>query len=132
VIAHHPHTMTIRLSGFCRTSRTLPLPGYAARGTRSILCGPHIGGTPTAPHKGRNCTGANIQWSRHRIRRWCIPFYSTDVKVTGENLSQDISQIMVADPQTFADMWLIGRSCARPIIARARVSIWSGEAPRGG
>jgi hypothetical protein len=24
VIAHHPHTMTIRLSGFCRTSRTLP------------------------------------------------------------------------------------------------------------
>jgi hypothetical protein len=25
VIAHHPHTMTIRLSGFCRTSRTLPL-----------------------------------------------------------------------------------------------------------
>jgi hypothetical protein len=24
VIAHHPHIMTIRLSGFCRTSRTLP------------------------------------------------------------------------------------------------------------
>jgi len=24
VIAHHPHTMTISLSGFCRTSRTLP------------------------------------------------------------------------------------------------------------
>jgi hypothetical protein len=27
VIAHHPHTMTIRLSGFCRTSRTLPRRG---------------------------------------------------------------------------------------------------------
>ena len=24
MIAHHPHTMTISLSGFCRTSRTLP------------------------------------------------------------------------------------------------------------
>ena len=24
MIAHHPHTITIRLSGFCRTSRTLP------------------------------------------------------------------------------------------------------------
>ena len=24
MIAHHPHTMTIRLSGFCRTSPTLP------------------------------------------------------------------------------------------------------------
>jgi len=24
VIAHHPHTMTISLSGFCKTSRTLP------------------------------------------------------------------------------------------------------------
>jgi hypothetical protein len=23
-LRHHPHTMTIRLSGFCRTSRTLP------------------------------------------------------------------------------------------------------------
>jgi hypothetical protein len=23
-LRHHPHTMTIRFSGFCRTSRTLP------------------------------------------------------------------------------------------------------------
>src|ERR1700730_17951497 len=29
VIAHHPNTMTIRLSGFCRTSRTLPSAGTA-------------------------------------------------------------------------------------------------------
>jgi hypothetical protein len=33
VIAHHPHTITIRLTGFCRTSGTLP-SGCAAQSRR--------------------------------------------------------------------------------------------------
>ena len=34
VIAHHPHTLTIRLTRFCRTSRTLPERAGAVRSDR--------------------------------------------------------------------------------------------------
>jgi hypothetical protein len=53
VISHHPHTMTIRLSGFCRTSRTLP----------PLLCGLDLDDRPG------NDPGKLLLWSSELYNR---------------------------------------------------------------